>query len=80
MAIQTQVIWAIPTPQETKDLVAAKGDELTAEGKEIGEAVISWDPDLEQTTVLRTWIDQATAQEWIDFVQTYNPISAVILN
>jgi predicted regulator of amino acid metabolism with ACT domain len=80
MTIQTQVIWAIPTPQETQDLVAAKGNELTAEGKEIGEPVISSDPELEQTTVLRIWIDRATAQEWIDFVQTYNPISAVILN
>jgi hypothetical protein len=29
--------------------------------------------------VIRSWPDLAAAQEWIDFINQYNPISAVIL-
>jgi hypothetical protein len=80
MTIQTQVTWVQTTPQETVALVEAKGNELTAQGKEIGEAVVTLNPRNSQTTTVRTWIDEATAQEWIAFVQVYNPVSAVILN
>jgi hypothetical protein len=80
MTIQTQVTWSFTTSQETIELVEAKGNELIAAGKEIGEAVVTTDPETAQTTVVRTWIDEATAQEWIAFVQVYDPVSAVILN
>jgi hypothetical protein len=80
MTIQTQVIWSYTTSEETVALVEAKGNELTAEGKEIGEAVLTHDPDTQQTTAVRTWVDEPTAQEWIAFVQEYDPVSAVILN
>ena len=80
MTVQTQVTWVQTTPQETVALVEAKGNELTAKGKEIGTAVLTTDPENLQTTAVRTWIDEATAQEWIAFVKVYNPVSAVILN
>jgi hypothetical protein len=80
MTVSTQVFWNIPTPQETIDLLTAKGNELLAEGKEIGEAVLTLNPEnTQQVIVTRTWIDELTAQEWIAFVQMYNPASAAII-
>jgi hypothetical protein len=78
MSIETQVVWSIPMAQETIDLINARAQEFIDQGKEIGNAVIN--STSTQTTVNRFWIDADTAQEWIDFVVPYNPISAVILN
>jgi hypothetical protein len=80
MTVSTQVVWAYPTPQETIDAIDAQANELIAEGKEIGESVLTRNPENTLVTVVRTWIDETTAQEWIAFVQVYNPVSAVILN
>jgi hypothetical protein len=65
---------------ETIELVTAKSAELAAEGKLIGEAVFTDNPDDRHTIVVRTWIDESAAQDWIAFIQVYNPVSAVILN
>jgi hypothetical protein len=80
MTIQTQVMWAYTSSRDIFVLVEAKGNELTAAGKEIGEVMLTYDSVNQRTTAVRTWIDEAAAQEWIDFVQEYDPVSAVILN
>lgn len=79
MSIETQVVWSVATTSpETIAIVNAKAQELINQGKEVGNVIFT--RTSQQTIVNRFWIDSATAQEWIDFVVPYNPISAVILN
>jgi hypothetical protein len=80
MTIRTQVIWNLPTPEATIALLDTKALELTQEGKEIGVAERIPGPETEQATFIRTWVDEAAATEWIDFVKTFNPASASILD
>jgi hypothetical protein len=80
MTIQTQVMWAYTSSRDIFVLVEAKGNELTEAGKGIGEVVLTYDSVNQRTTAVRTWVDEVAAQEWIDFVQEYDPVSAVILN
>jgi hypothetical protein len=41
--------------------------------------IIDDSPVAGQETVNRTWIDTASAQEWIDFLQPYGPLSVQIV-
>jgi hypothetical protein len=77
MSVQTQTIWQIPMSTEIKDQIEIKAQELTAQGKEIGNAVITTENNL--ATVVRTWIDNETADEWVTYVLTYNPVSSVVI-
>ena len=81
MPVQTQVNWLYATPMESIESAAAKGAELAAEGKTIGEAVFSDNPDDRHTIVVRTWIDESAAQDWVDYIlANFNVASAVIIN
>lgn len=80
MTVSTQVVWNIPTPQETINAVDARADELIADGKEIGTATIVQGPEPDQVTYTRTWIDEPTAVAWVAFVESYGPVSATVLN
>jgi hypothetical protein len=80
MTVTTQVVWTYPTPQETIDLITAKGNELIAEGKGIGTAINAQGPGPDQVTITRAWTDEPTALEWIAFVELYDPVSATIIS
>lgn len=78
MTIETQVTWSKPTDPAAMTLVQAKAKELADTGKEVGNVIIN-DGET-QVVVNRFWIDEPTANEWIGFVNVYNPVSAVIVS
>ena len=78
MTVQTQVIWNTPLSQETIDQCSEKSRQLIADGKEIGDVVITEEGG--QQTVNRVWVDQAAALEWVAFVEQFGPVSATIIN
>lgn len=80
MTVQTKVIWDLPMAQETYDQVTARGIELFNEGLETSPAIINVDPANTQKTVDRFWVDNASALNWISFVETFNPVSAAIVD
>lgn len=75
--INTIVTWQnnTPTPEEI-DACLTQVQLMVSEGKTTGEHTVN---QLETMYVVtRHWTDQAAAQEWIDFVTPYSPVSAVI--
>jgi hypothetical protein len=79
-SVQTKVIWeftnlALPNDQYKID---QKRDELISAGKEA--SVVVYENTVDQIVVIRSWIDLETAEEWVNFVSTFNPVSAVVLN
>lgn len=78
MTTETQVTWSKPTDPTAMTLVQARAQELINAGKEVGNAVIN-DGET-QIVVNRFWVDTETADEWITFVNVYNPVSAVIVS
>lgn len=77
MSVQTQVIWVVPSNPGTVAALDVKAQELTAQGKEIGNAVITVTGN--QAIIDRFWIDTAAAEEWLAIVLPYNPVSAAII-
>jgi hypothetical protein len=78
MTVSTQVTWAAPMAQETIHVINLHGNELTEEGKEIGTVDLQFTNN--QVIAIRNWVDEATALEWLAFVQPYGPVSATIIN
>jgi hypothetical protein len=75
--IKTHVTWldgeTLPSAE-----ITAKVNEMTAQGKTDG----SWTKISEadgQYTIERTWTDVDAANEWINFITTFNPVLAVIV-
>lgn len=80
MTVTTQAIWTTPVAQSTMDACSAQVAIMVTAGQTDGIPVIIDDsPVAGQETVDRTWIDTASAQEWIDFLQSYGPVSAEII-
>ena len=73
----TIVTWQNNTPtSEQRAECMNKIHLMTLEGKTTGQYTTT---TLETTyAVTRQWVDQAAAQEWIDFITPYSPVSAVI--
>jgi hypothetical protein len=72
--IYTTVTWNPKPPAEIGNILHAKADELLN-----GEpSVTNYDQHQDGVTAQRGWPDLATAEAWIEFVQQYNPVSAVI--
>jgi hypothetical protein len=78
MTVTTQTTWNIPQDPNAITTIDAKAAELAAQGKEVSPfTVILGDT---QVTVNRYWTDTATAEEWIAYVLTFNPVSAAIIS
>lgn len=73
----TIVTWQNNTPTSEELLIFTdKINLMISDGKTTGQHIRT---DLETTYEMsRQWTDLASAQEWIDFVTPYSPISAVI--
>ena len=82
---QTQHVWTASKFQRVGDiddatvLIRAKTEEFHTAGKvDTVMAEIIEDPDNDQFTSTRTFVDRAAAQEWVDFMDQFGPISATI--
>lgn len=75
--IKTHVTWVADAARPTAEL-ATKVDEMTAQGKTDGSCTQINEAD-DRVTVERSWVDINAAAEWINFVTTYNPVLAVIV-
>jgi hypothetical protein len=80
MTTKTKVIWTTPLAQQTLDDCKTQVYNMIAAGQTDGVPEIIHDsPVAGQETVFRNWTDTAAAQEWIDFLQPYGPLSAQIV-
>lgn len=77
MPVQTQVIWGPNLDPSSGIEIANKGYELSDLQTAPFEKIPGPGPD--QTTFDRFWIDQTSAENWIAFIQPYNPVSATII-
>ena len=77
MTVTTQTIWNIPQDPNAKTTIDARAAELAAQGKEVSPLVVVLGAT--QTTVNRFWIDTATAEEWVAYVLTFNPVSSAVI-
>jgi hypothetical protein len=73
----TIVVWTLETPgPEAGAIIGAQAAEMALAGKTDNTPV---EVDIgEQRTFTRTWTTLADAEEWIAFVEQYNPVSATI--
>jgi hypothetical protein len=79
MSTTTTVIWN-PIPAELS-VFKDKADAMKAEGKTTGAIIVTWPGGTQGVApmeVVREWTTTPDAQEWINFVNTYNPQSAII--
>jgi hypothetical protein len=74
--IKTIVTWNTQTATAASTALLNKISIMTYEHKTDGEAVVVNKNDL--TTVTRTWTTISDAEEWINFVNDYDPVSAEI--
>lgn len=80
MTTTTKGVWTVPIATITIDALYAKIDSMVAAGQTDGIKVSTENsPVLGELTVDRTWVDTAAAQEWIDFLQPFNPVSVEII-
>lgn len=75
--IKTHVTWLADAARPTVEL-ATKIKEMTAQEKTDGSWTQINEAD-DQNTVERSWVDINAATEWINFVTTFNPVSAVVV-
>lgn len=78
--INTLVTWQELLVGDNKTEVTAKLAELKTAGKFVENTRIAVENSDGTTSIKRSWVDLAAAQEWIDYITTYNPISAVIVD
>ena len=80
MTITTRAIWTMPIAQQIIDDSKVKVEQMQADGQTDGVPVITYDsPAAGEETVDRTWIDTAAAEEWMNFLVPYGPISIEII-
>ena len=77
MTIQTVIVWDPIVSQEVKDIFDAAAAQAALEGKTDNQPEKS--PLTAPCTTVRTWTTLADAEEWIAFIQPYNPVSATIV-
>ena len=76
--VTTRVEWTGPHSFETAARIATMVDEMTTSGKLISRS--SPDIDSESNhTVIAVWSDLAAANEYLEIVNSLNPISAEIV-
>jgi len=78
--IKTQVTWGPdqPTSEEFK-IISDFLEDLIVQGKTDGVLNKSSD-DINITVSERTWVDADTAQLWVNFINQFEPESAVVIN
>ena len=75
--IKTHVTWVKGQTPPAQDIID-KITEMETQGKTDGTRV-RINETVTQFTAERTWTDVNAANEWINWVTTYNPVSAVIV-
>jgi hypothetical protein len=76
MTIQTVIVWDPIVSQEVKDIFDAAAAQAALEGKT--DNLPEKSPLPAPVTTVRNWTTLADAEEWVLFVEEYNPISATI--
>jgi hypothetical protein len=71
----TEVKWALPDNQADQWTIAEPGLVWHDRQTEPPEEILS----TTEKIIIRHWMDETSAQDWISFVQQYNPISATII-
>ena len=79
MSVQTQVVWNLPMDQEVLAQILTEAQTLKTSGLEAADPEVLPGPGENQTTGNRFWVDLATAESWIAFVEQFSPVSAAIL-
>ena len=77
MSIQTQVVWTEPENPETTAMITAKALEMG--DLQASPPISENGPNANEKTYNRFWVDLTAAQEWINFINPLNPVSATIL-
>jgi hypothetical protein len=78
MTISTLVSWPQPLGVAQMSQVNSKIAEMVAAGKTDG--IFTHNPETEQPPIIitRTWTTVVDAEEWVAFVEQWNPLSATI--
>jgi hypothetical protein len=73
----TTVVWipGTPTPAEQQQM-QVQVDLMVSEGKTDGTYTFNTVDNLNY--VVRSWIDETSAGEWVAYIAAYNPVSAQI--
>jgi len=76
---KTKVVWN-ESPQNSlmKELINSRIKLLVEQEKTDGVVDVTSVDNV--NTLQRTWIDESTAQEWIEFISQFNPTSATIIS
>lgn len=79
--IKTHVTWQLQTPTEQQLVeIREKAVIMIAEGKTDSTAISIDDPNHPFLRIIeKHWVNVDAANEWIAFVQQFNPVSAVIV-
>jgi len=77
MTVRTQTIWNLPQDPAAKAACDARAAELAAQGKQVSNPYVIMEET--QATVNRFWTDTATAEEWVAYVLTFNPVSSAVI-
>jgi hypothetical protein len=76
--IKTQVTWNPPLTNADIELVREHAQKMANQEKTDGTEVIV--QEIDKIIVERPWYTVEYAEEWLSFVQTFNPKSAIIIN
>lgn len=76
MSTNTRVIWTNPLDPAVAAQLTAKGDETM--NLQTQAPTINIDPETNNIVAVRYWIDLPSANDWITYVNQFNPISATI--
>jgi hypothetical protein len=83
MSVQTKTVWEDTVlDEELKQATGNKVATLVGQGKTDGIRFRTEnDPIAGQTTIIRTWVDQQAAEEWVTFINSLeaDPVSIAIL-
>ena len=79
--VKTQIVLLNNAISEAqRDKMNLKLDQMTAEGKTDGKCnMIYSTPTRGQQTIIREWVDNAAAEEWLSLIRDYDLISAEIM-
>jgi hypothetical protein len=76
--IKTQVTWDLPLADADIALVKEHGQKMKDQEKTDGTEVIV--REIDKVIVERPWYTVEYAEEWLSFIQTFNPANAIIIN
>jgi hypothetical protein len=78
MTISTLLIWNQPLGDEIMAQINSKVAEMVAAGKTDGISTSNPEEEWPPINTTRTWTTVADAEEWVAFVEQWNPASATI--